>query len=353
MITVIIILSAIVVIGLIVFIHEFGHFIVAKLFGIGVEKFSIGYPPTMVSHKIGETEYCIGWVPLGGYVKLVGENPELADDDNPKSFLKKSPLVRMAVLGAGPTMNILLGILLLWLVLAFVGESVPKYDTPRIGSVIPGMPASKAGIEPQDLFLFVDGDTVKNWDEMAALIHGKPDQTIAITVQRGDSIFNVQCTPQPRQVTLETGDTVFGMIGIVPTTEQHPIGLVDATWRSIYASVGIVAAVMSFLWKLILGHASMSEVGGPVMIAQMAGDSARMGIWQFLIFIAALSINLAILNLIPIPILDGGQMLFALIEGIRKKALSAKVVAAFQQASIVFLLAIMLLVTIKDILRFF
>ncbi len=349
----IIIISAIIVLGVIVFVHEFGHFIVAKFFGVGVEKFSIGYPPTMISHKMGETEYCIGWIPFGGYVKLVGENPEIADDDNPKSFLKKPPLVRIAVLAAGPVMNVLLGILLLWLVLAFVGESVPKYDTPRIGSVIPGMPASKAGIEPQDLFIFVDGDTVKNWEGMAALIHSKPDQSVAITVQRGDSIFKVQCTPQPRQVTLETGDTIYGMIGIVPTTEQHRIGLLDATWRSLYASVGIVAAVMSFLWHLILGHASMSEVGGPVMIAQMAGDSARMGIWQFLIFIAALSINLAILNLFPIPILDGGQILFSIIEGIRKKAISAKVMAVFQQVSIVFLLAIMLLVTIKDILRFF
>ena len=347
----IVVIPAIIVLGIIVFVHELGHFTVAKIFGVGVEKFSIGYPPTMVSKKIGETEYCIGWIPFGGYVKLVGEEPGAETIDSSKSFAQKHPLIRIAVLVAGPLMNIVLGIFLLWLVFAFVGESVPHFDTPRIGSVIPGMPADEAGILPQDLIISIDGDSVEDWDEMAGLIHRRPNQPVIIVVQRGDSIFEVRCSPQARNIETENGDTVWGMIGIVPTTEQHYIGPVAAIWRSVGASIGIVSAVLSFIWKLLVGSASLSEVGGPVMIAQMAGDSARMGIWQFLIFIAALSINLAVLNLFPIPILDGGQILFTAIEGVRGRKISEKVMAAIQQASIAFLLALMLLVTIKDVLR--
>ena len=346
------ILVAIIVLGVIVFIHEFGHFLVAKLSGIGVERFSIGYPPTMISHKFGETEYCIGWIPFGGYVKLVGEAPDEVPTDS-RSFRAKSPLTRIAVLFAGPFMNIVLGFILIWFILVGYGESTPKYDLPKIGSTITGMPAEKAKLAPGDVIIKIDGDTVETWDDMAKLIHSKPDMPIALTILRDDSLINVVCTPEPKTIPTESGDSTVGMIGIAPPTVQKKLSIFPAFIRSIQATISIASAVLSFLVGLIVGKASLSEVGGPVMIAQIAGESAKLGIWQLLMFIAALSINLALLNLIPLPPLDGGQIMFTAIEGIRKKALSIKFQATFQQITIAILLAFMLLVTVKDILRFF
>ncbi|RKZ28871.1 RIP metalloprotease RseP, partial [bacterium] len=339
------ILAAIIVLGIIVFIHEFGHFAVAKLSGIAVEKFSIGYPPTMISHKFGETEYCIGWIPFGGYVKLSGETPEEISS-NPRDFRAKSPLTRIAVLFAGPFMNAVLGFILIWFVLIGYGESIPRYEIPKIGSTVVGMPAAKANIAAGDIIVKIDGDTVKSWNDMAEFIHSKPNVPISLTISRNDSLLTVVCTPEPKTISTETGDSIMGMIGIVPTTIQKKMSIFPAFIRSIEATIAIAFAVLSFLINLIIGHASLSEVGGPVMIAQIAGESARLGIWQFLMFIAALSINLALLNLFPIPPLDGGQILFTVIEGIRKKAISLKFQAIFQQITIALLLAFMLLVTV-------
>ncbi len=345
-------LATIITLGILVFVHELGHFLVAKLSGICVERFSIGYPPNIGCKKIGKTEYCIGAVPFGGYVKLKGENPE-ETDPSPDSFRAKHPAVRIAVLFAGPFMNILLGFVLLWAVLVGYGESEPRYDIPRIGSAIVGMPAHKAGLKPGDTILKVNGDTVKTWQDMADIIHALPNKTITLTVARGDSVFEITCKTTSRKVEIEGKDTLFGMIGVVPYSVQKKVSPGKAIILAARGTVNISYAVITFVWKLLTGGASFSEIGGPVMIAQVAGESARNGIWQLLMFIAALSINLALLNLFPIPILDGGQILLNLIEWVRHREVSLKVQAIFQQISIFLLLLLMLLVTIKDIFNLF
>ncbi len=343
---------AIAVIGVIIFVHELGHFLVAKAFGIGVERFSIGYPPSIFRRRIGDTEYCIGSVPFGGYVKLVGELPE-EGDFHPRSFRRKPPAVRAAVLAAGPAMNIATGLLLLWAVLTFYGEGTPCYDEPRVGSVVPGMPAAKAGLRAGDLIAYIDGDTVENWDQMANIIHSKPGVQVELVVVRGDSVFEVACTPELRELAAGSGDTAVGVIGIVPYTKQHRLPPARAFVEAWRATLRIAAAVTVFVVKLVVGKASISDIGGPVMIAQMAGQTAKLGFWQLLAFIAALSVNLAVLNLFPLPILDGGQIVLTAVEALRRKAISARLLAAFQQASIIVLLALMLFVTIKDIARLF
>jgi len=307
----------------------------------------------MISKKIGETEYCIGWIPFGGYVKLTGETPQENNSYEPSSFQAKPVGIRIAVLFAGPFMNIILGIVLIWAVFWGYGESVPEYDVPKIGSTVINMPAQECGLSADDLIVAIDGDSVSSWEQMANIIHSKPNLPITITVQRGDSLFTVECVPDERKITLEGNDTLVGMIGILPSSIQRKLPPGQAFLRSIQATITISFAVISFLGNLLVGKSSLSEIGGPVMIAQIAGQSAKLGVWQLFMFIAALSINLALLNLFPLPILDGGQILLSTIEAIRKKAISLKTQAIFQQLSIAFLLALMLLVTINDILRLF
>jgi len=343
---------AILVIGIIVLVHELGHFLIAKAFGITVERFSIGFPPTMLSKKIGETEYCIGWIPFGGYVKLLGEAPD-SEIQNPRSFRAKPPIIRIAVLAAGPFMNIILGFILMFCVLMGYGEGIPRFESAEIGSIISGMPASEAGIAAGDVILTIDSDTVATWEDLTKIIHRNPNNPLILTISRGDSIFQIALTTSERIQQSDTGTITVGVIGITPSIEQRKLPFGEALTRSFEVTYAFSFAIVSFIGGLIIGQASMSEVGGPVMIAQMAGQSARLGIWQLIIFIGALSLNLAVLNLLPLPILDGGQILFTLFEAIRKKAISQKVQAAIQQLSIAFILAFMLIVTIKDILRLF
>jgi len=172
-------------------------------------------------------------------------------------------------------------------------------------------------------------------------------------VMREDSVFSVLCKTFAKKVKFEGKDTVFGMIGIVPSAVQRKVSVGEGFLLAIRGTINISLAVIDFVVKLLTGGASLAEIGGPVMIAQVAGETARHSIWQLLMFIAALSVNLALLNLLPLPILDGGQILLNLIEWVRKKEVSLRVQAVFQQISIFLLLLLMLLVTIKDIFNLF
>ena len=347
------ILIAIIMLGIIIFLHELGHFLVAKLSGIRVEKFSIGYPPKIVGKKIGETEYQIGAVLFGGYVKLAGETEQSKDLEDPRAFLSKPPGTRILVLFAGPFMNFLTGFLILVFGFMIYGESKPVFEVPKIGTTVPGMPAHQCGIKPGDLILKVNGDTVKTWNELADLIHTMLDTEITLTVRRGDSVFNVICKTIARRVRTESGDTVFGMIGVIWHSKQVKPTPLKALVDAADASVRFAGIIVTFIVDLIVGRGSLHDVGGPIMIAQMAGQSAKQGFWQLMFFMAALSINLAVLNLIPLPILDGGQIVFTTFEAISRRRVSERWRAIFQQISIFILLMLMIFVTIKDVMNLF
>jgi len=347
------IVLAIIVLGIIIFFHELGHFLVAKFTGIRVEKFSIGFPPKLVGKKIGETEYQIGAIPFGGFVRLAGEEHPEGEEPQPYEFLAKPPRIRILVLLAGPIMNLLMGLILVWTGFIFHGESNPLFDKAEVGGLIPGMPASEAGLMVGDVILKVDGDTVSNWNELSDEIHSKPDTSVVLVILRKDSVFNLECQPESRKVSLESGDTVFGMIGIIWQSEQTRLPAGTAFIRSIEATYMFSGAVLGFIWSLIVGESSLKDIGGPVMITRMTGETAKMGLWPLLLFVAALAINLGILNLLPIPVLDGGQILFTVIEAIRKKRISDRVRSIFQQVSMLLLLGLMAIVTIKDVIDLF
>jgi len=262
--------------------------------------------------------------------------------------------VRMAVLGAGPVMNILLGYVVIVLVLVLFGEISSTNDSPRVGSVVSAMPAANNGIVEGDMILSIDNDSITNWTELTARVHTQPEKTLTFKVMRDDSIFDVSILTQKKIIkTTEGTDSTIGVIGITPEPTFMKVPFFEALVKGAIATGMLSMLIFGSLWQLETGSAPMSDVGGPIMIAQMAGEAAKTGMWNFMFFIAALSVNLAVLNLLPLPILDGGQMLFTLIEALRKKRVSLKVQAIFQQVSIVFLLILMVLVTVKDIFRLF
>lgn len=347
------ILSFIVVLGILIFVHEFGHFIVARRLGVGVTKFSFGFGPKLAGITRGGTEYLVSAVPLGGYVKLVGESegeevpPELAE----RSFSRKPARVKMAVVLAGPMGNLVFAVLVFWVV--FLG-GVPTL-TPTIGDVVPDSPAARAGLVKGDVVVRIDGRAVSSWEELAAAIRkGGAGRTLALDVRRAGREIRVPVVPEIRE-----GRSVFGekvrepRIGIVAGQEvvRRPMGPLGAAWRAVQETWRLIDLTVMTVVKLVMRILPSETLGGPILIAQIAGDQARQGVSPFAYFLGLLSVNLAILNLLPIPILDGGHLVFFSIEALRRKPLSPQARALAQQVGIAIILMLTALVFYNDIAR--
>jgi len=349
----IMIVSAIVVLGVLIFVHELGHFLVAKWGGVGVEKFSLGFGPKLVGFRRGETEYLISAFPLGGYVKMVGESDEqeLSPEEQRKSFLGKPPLLRIAIVAAGPLSNLLFAWFLVILVHLIGLPSV----TPRIGEVLPGKPADRAGIRKGDIVRAIDGVPVERWEDIAALISRSEGKMIQLRVARGDGEITVSLVPEMRE-----GKNLFGepvrhpVIGIVSgrevVTERFPLH--RAIVRGTDKTVEIIRVTILSLVKLIERVIPLDTVGGPIMIAKMAGEQAQQGGVSFLLFMALLSINLGILNLLPVPVLDGGHLFFYSWEVIFRKPVSMRAREIAQQVGLFLLISLMILAFYNDIMRY-
>lgn len=345
-------LAFIFVLGLLVFVHEFGHFIVARLCGIRVEKFSLGFPPKLVSRKVGETEYIISWIPLGGYVKLAGENPEESTGANPWEFMAQPVWKRSLVIAAGPVMNFILAILFFWGIFFFNGQQIPQLETTVIGQLTPGGPAEKAGIKPGDKILSVNGMPVTNFDQMAKIIHQNVEKPVLIQWERGGEIIQKEILTFKDKVYDEKGESrQIGKIGIGPASTRIDLNLFQALKEGLDLTIGLSADIFTVLYGLITGSLSLKTLGGPIFIAQAAGQTAQQGLTALLSFTALLSVNLAILNLLPIPVLDGGHLLFLGWEKIRRKPLSVKQRSLIQQVGLGFLLILILFITYNDIFR--
>ncbi|MEJ5358797.1 MAG: RIP metalloprotease RseP [Desulfobacterales bacterium] len=344
-----------IVLGILIFFHEFGHFLTARLFGVGVEKFSLGFGPRIFGRKLGLTDYRISLLPLGGYVKMVGEEPdeELPPEQIPLSFTHKPVLQRMLIVFAGPFFNILLALLIFWVIAFAAGITILQ---PVIGMVRDPSPARSAGFEPGDRVLAVDGMPVDSWEAMADRIHGSLGREIAITVEREGSRRVLRVTPEPSMTRNllgeETPRYIIG-IGSAGAVETRPLGIVEAAAESLRQTAGIVAVMVRIVAKLLTGGLPVDTVGGPLMIAQMAGDQARAGIASLFQFIAVISVNLAVINLLPIPVLDGGHLLFFAIEAVRGRPVRLKVREIAQQVGMVLLIMLMILVFYNDITRLF
>jgi regulator of sigma E protease len=340
----------IILLGVLIFVHEFGHFIVAKAVGVKVLKFSLGFPPSMISRKWGETEYVIAWVPLGGYVKLLGEDPEseedIAPEDEQRTLSGKPVWAKMAVVAAGPIFNVLLAIIL------FTGAYMAGLPVPvsEVGEVMAEGRAKAAGVQSGDLITAIDGEKVWRWDDMRRLIQSKPEQEIILTVKRDAKEIRIPVTPKESDRKDVFGNPV-GLIGVKPSGRTAELGPLASLNEGVRYTYFLTKLILETLVKLVSGEISAKALSGPITIVQASGESLKAGYTPFIFVIAFISINLAIINLLPIPILDGGHLLFYLIEAVIRRPVEGRVREIATQFGILFLIFIMLLVFYNDISR--
>jgi regulator of sigma E protease len=350
------ILAFVVVLGVLIFFHELGHFLVARLFGVGVEKFSLGFGPRLFGKKIGLTDYRVSAIPLGGFVKMVGEDPtaEMDPQDIPISFTHKHVFKRMLIVAAGPAFNLLLAVIIFYGIFQISGTYILK---PSIGGVQENSPAETAGLQAGDMIMAIDGTPVTSWEEMAAMITASGGRSMAITIQRPEwDVFTAMVSPR-----VTTTKNLFGediqryIIGISSAGEvvNQRLNPIESLVESFKETYSITKLTIVSIVKLIQGTVSTKTLGGPIMIAELAGQQAREGAINLIFFIALLSINLAIINFLPIPVLDGGHLLFFLIEAIIGRPLSIRMREIAQQAGIFILIMLMIFVFYNDISRIF
>lgn len=347
------ILSFIVVLGVLIFVHEVGHFIFAKLFGVGVEKFSLGFGPKLVGWKKGETEYLISAFPLGGYVKMVGEgdDAELSEEDKSRSFAEKPPLKRIAIVVAGPLFNLLFA-MLVYVIVFMVGVPVP---TAQIGEVLKDKPADRAGLRVNDVITAINGKHVKKWDDFAAIIVDGKGDPVDLLVRRGTAILSFHVVPERQTVKNLFGESVTSpLIGIKPSKETfvERLGPFDAVIGAGVQTWFYIKLTFLSLVKIFERVVSFKTLGGPIMIAVLSGQQAAAGAVSFFAFMALLSINLGVLNLLPIPVLDGGHLFFFLYELVFRKPVKMKTREVAQQVGLVLLVTLMFFATYNDIERY-
>jgi regulator of sigma E protease len=348
-------LAFVVVLGVLIFFHELGHFLVARLFGVGVERFSLGFGPRILGKQVGITDYRISAIPLGGYVKMVGEEPDSEIDpaEIPISFTHKHVFKRILIVAAGPFFNLLLAALIFYGVFQVSGLMILK---PVVGGVEADTPAALSGLAEGDEIAAIDGTAIGSWEEMAAAISKSEGRPLVLTVKRGESLQDITITPIIKPAQNIFGETIdryvigISAAGDFETQRLNPLqAFLESVQRTYYFTKLTVVSVV----KLIQGTVSTKTLGGPIMIAEMAGQQAKEGAGNLVTFIALLSINLAILNILPIPVLDGGHLLFFAIEAVTGRPVNVKVREVAQQAGIFLLMLLMILVFYNDITRIF
>jgi len=348
------IIATAIVLGVLVFVHELGHFLLAKRLGVIVLKFSLGFGPKLIGKKIGETEYQIAAFPLGGFVKPLGEDPseQVKEEDRSRSLWAQPIWKRALIIGAGPLFNFLLAAALFSSINLF---GIPYYPA-KIGEVSSGLPAETAGLKKGDVVLSVNGEEVMRWDDLSKIIRNSKGEELLIKLKRDGEIFEVKVTPKA-----STQKDLFGeeipvfVIGITPFDEIiiEKVGPFTAVGKGLSQTwVGIKLTVVSII-KLIQRVIPAKTIGGPILIAQMAGEQAKRGLLSLILFMAILSINLGVINLFPIPILDGGHFLFLGLEAILRRPLSIKKMEIAQQIGLIFIILLMLFAFYNDLIRVF
>jgi regulator of sigma E protease len=417
-----------IVIGILVFVHEFGHFLMAKRAGVRVEKFSLGMGPKIVGYKKGDTEYVISALPLGGYVKMAGENPDEEPTGAPDEFQSKSVWQRVTIAATGPLTNIVLAFLIMPFVFMvgtytlgpakvgfvekgspaeqvgfMVGDVIekingrtivdwekaemliavnpdtdikvlvdrngenktiilrPKLDPERnigvsglapdfpveVGKLKPGFPAEKSGLKVNDKVIAVDGKTVHYWNQFSTIIKESNGKELTLTVEREGKSFPIVVTPIE-----DSGRYVIGVEPIIRMVFKK-YGFFQSLSLGFDKTLEFIDVTFITLKKLLTFGLSIKTLGGPVMIAQMSGRAAEAGVSAFLSLLAMISISLGILNLLPIPVLDGGLILFLVIEAVRKKPVSRKVMEISQSIGAAFLITLIAVVSYNDVVRMF
>lgn len=365
--------------GPLIFVHELGHFLLAKFFGVRVEKFSLGFGPKLFGKKIGETEYLLSAFPLGGYVKMFGEGGyieggevhttdgvdnvpaeqlpletlrELTDEEKARSFAHKPVLARIGIVIAGPVFNLIFA-WFIFIILCMVG--VPTVTT-KIGEALKDKPAAKAGILKGDVITAINSKPISRWEQIAEGVAGSKGEPLTISVKRDARELSFTITPEPRVSKNLFGEKVNGYaVGVASAGEviTEYFGPVEALVKGTEQTWKVIDLTFMSLVKMVQRVVPMDSVGGPIMIADMAGKMAESGGASFLAFIALISINLGVLNLLPVPVLDGGHLVFFFMELIFRRPVPQKVREYAQQFGMVLLLGLMVLAFYNDIIRYF
>ncbi|HBT47789.1 MAG TPA: RIP metalloprotease RseP [Peptococcaceae bacterium] len=332
-------LWALIVFSLLIVAHELGHFLVAKRAGIKVEEFAIGMGPALVQFKRGETVYSLRALPLGGFNRMAGMEGDNQDD--PRGFNRKPVSVRMAVIAAGSLMNFLLAVALFIFVFMVLGIPVDKNI---IGRVEAGRPAAAAGLQPGDRVISINGVPVDSWTDMVREINRRPEETLILEIERAGQrmALSVQSERDP--------STGVGLIGIRPSWERQ--GFLRSLHLGFSQAVTITAAIVISIIEMITGEIA-PDVVGPVGIIQMVGEAASFGLANVLSFTAVLSLNLGLINLLPIPALDGSRLIFLTWEGLRGRPLDPSKENIIHLIGFALLMGLLLLITYRDILRLF
>ncbi len=348
-------ISFIFVLGILIFVHEFGHFLFAKLFGVRVLKFSLGFGNKLIGRKWGDTEYLISAFPLGGYVKMFGEqrgDEEITPAEQSYSFSHKTVWQRFCIVAGGPVFNLLFAVFIFLAIFLLVGLPA-AVDTTKIGKINPDSVAERVGIEVGDIILSIDGQPTSSWLQVSELVKMSKGGEIKIVLQREGETLTFNAVPAMEKLKNLFGEEVGEryMLGITRYDEivYNREGLIQSlrasllhTWNMMYLTVlGIV--------KIIEGVVPASELGGPIKIAELSGQQFAAGWINLISFMGLLSVNLGVLNLLPIPILDGGHLVFLTVEGVTRRPLSEKVMIWSQKVGIALLGSLMIFVFYNDI----
>jgi regulator of sigma E protease len=356
-----IILAFLCAIGPLVFIHELGHYWVARLFGVGAEQFSIGFGREVTgwTDKRG-TRWKVGWLPLGGYVRFIGDaNPASqpgAHADVPAelravSFHHRPWWQRFLIVLAGPLANFLLAIVIFAAFFAVFG--MPK--TPAVvGQAQPGSVAAAVGFQPGDRIEAIAGQKVKSFEDMRRIISIRPDERVLITYERGGQQMDVEATLGAQEVTDEFGQKyrigLLGVLGGQRVLEKLPAG--DILPAATSYTFSLTRSMIDGLVQIVTGQRSTKDLGGPLKMAQIAGQQASLGAFEFFQLIALFSINLGFINLLPVPMLDGGHLVFYAAEGIRRRPVSERAQDWAFRGGLALLLALLLFTTVNDLASF-
>jgi len=341
------------ILSILIVVHEFGHFAIAKRIGVKVEKFSLGFGPLVLSKQKNDTQYCINAIPLGGYVKLAGDNLE-EYKGKPNEYLAKTPGQRTIIILFGPLLNYILGFLCFWLIL-FVGY--PTLTT-KVGGLIDGFGAKDAGMQVGDKITAVDGKKVDYWEDMQKIIQNKKTATeVHLSFLRSNQEHTIDIKIKEKQLEDPLGQRRnVGLIGITPADEIVKVkhGFFQAFLLGINKTWNLTIMTYKAVWRMLTGKLALREsVTGPLGIFYITSKAASLGIIAILHLIAVLSVSLAIFNLLPLPVLDGGHILLLAIEKVRGKYLSLKTERIITQIGLTLIISLAVIVTYNDLLRFF
>lgn len=341
-------LAVVLVLGGLIFFHELGHFLAARSLGMGIKTFSLGFGPRLLSFKPGRTRYQVAAVPLGGYVSLVGEEDK---EDLPEEFSERHSFAlrpawqRFIVIIAGSMFNLLLAALIYWGLFWHNGMFT---DAPVIGAVQTDSPAAAAGLEAGDRVLSIDGRPITKWHEISPAIQGADGREIRMEIERGDRRATLTLSPVSRPSQIDPKKKVW-IVGLLPGLK--PLSFFSAAKYGFLETWGIIRLTWESFAMLVKKAGSFREVAGPVGIAQMISRQSDQGLGSVLALAALISVNLGILNLLPIPVLDGGHAFFLAIEMIIRRPVPKRIQSITTKVGLVLLLGLMLLALYNDISR--